>query len=301
MHPAPSRTARSVALYRALETLERSRTPLFRDELARRFLPIGLRAAVGVARIPWIHRTLSWYADQRAPGARTSAIARTRHIDEVVCEFVAGGIRQLVLLGAGYDCRAHRMPQLRACRIFEVDREATQIFKRSRVSADAPEVTYVSVDFLRDDVFVRLREAGWRVAERTLFVWEGVTNYLTREAVTAVLARVGATAPGSAIVFTYVHRGVIDGTVAFEGGDRILRSVRRMREPWTLGFLPSEVGPLVREHGLSLREDLGAEEYRARYLGEAGRGYGFYRIAVAEVAPAQRPRARSSARMALRA
>jgi methyltransferase (TIGR00027 family) len=272
-----------VALYRALETIERSRPPLFRDELAKRFLPVGLRAAVGVARLPGLHRLLSWYADQRAPGARTSAIARTRHIDGVIEELIAGGVRQVVVLGAGYDCRAHRMPQLRHCRIFEVDREATQALKRSRVPADAPHITYVSVDFLRDDVFARLREAGWNGAERTLFVWEGVTNYLTREAVTAVLTRVGGAAPGSAIVFTYVHRGVIDGTVAFEGGDRIVRNVQRMREPWTQGFLPAEVGPLLREHGLLLREDLGADEYRARYLGEAGRGYAFYRIAVAEV------------------
>lgn len=75
------------------------------------------------------------------------------------------------------------------------------------------------------------------------------------------------------------------GSSAFEGGDRIAADVRGMGEPWTLGFLPEEVGPLLESHGLAVREDLGADEYRARYLGEAGRGYGFYRIVRAEVVP----------------
>jgi methyltransferase (TIGR00027 family) len=274
-----------VALYRALETAERSRTPLFRDPLAVRFLSVGLQLAACAAHHPWIHRAVTRYADRRAPGARTSAIARTRFIDDAARAAVVDGVRQVVLLGAGYDCRAHRLPELRECRVFEVDREATQAFKRSRVPPDAPNVSYVGVDFLRDDTFERLRAAGWKGNARTLFVWEGVTNYLTREAVERVLSRIGATAPGSTIVFTYVHRGLLDGSVAFEGGERISANVRGMGEPWTFGLLPDELAPLLRSHGLTLREDAGADDYRARHLGDAGRGYRFYRIACAQVAP----------------
>jgi methyltransferase (TIGR00027 family) len=278
-----SRTALYMALYRALETVERARAPLFRDEWAARFLPPSLRAAVGAAHVPVLHRALSRYADRRAPGARTSAIGRTRFIDDLVQRRAAQGVKQLVLLGAGFDCRAHRMPELRECRVFEVDREATQAFKRRRVPDHANNVRYVSVDFLEEDTFAKLREAGWVDREPSLFVWEGVTNYLTPEAITAVLARVGRTAPGTTIAFTYVHRGVIDGTVGFEGAERILRTVRALGEPWTAGFLPDELVPHLRSCGLTLRQDLGADEYRSRYFGEAMRGYAFYRIAVADV------------------
>jgi methyltransferase (TIGR00027 family) len=278
-----SRTAMYMALYRALETVQRRRTPLFRDRFAVRVLPVQLRAGVWAARRPTLHRWLSRYVDRRAPGARTSAIGRTRFIDDVVRRCVDDGIEQVVMLGAGFDCRAHRMDELRSCRLFEVDRRAMQELKRSRMACDPANVRYVCIDFLKDDTFARLREAGWSERERTLFIWEGVTGYLSEKAVADVLAQVGGAAPGTTIVFTYLHRGVLDGTVGFEGADRMLRTVRALGEPWTFGLAPEEVGPFVGRFGLSLREDLGANEYRARYLHENVCGYAFHRIAVAEV------------------
>ena len=276
-----SRTATYVALYRALETVERSRPPLFRDTFAERFLPARLRVAVSAARVPTLHRWLCRYADLLAPGARTSAIARTGYIDDVVRSRVAGGVSQVAILGAGFDCRVERMSELRACRVFEVDREATQRFKQSRIPQPRANARYVPVDFLADDVFARLREAGWSDRQPTLFLWEGVTNYLTERAVADVLARVGKATPGTVIVFTYVHRGVLDGSTRFDGADRVVRRVRALGEPWTFGLIPDDVPRFVGRFGLRLCEDLGADEYRTRYLGEKGFGYSFYRIAVA--------------------
>ncbi len=272
-----------MALYRALETGERAREPLFHDPLAVRFLPATLHATVRAARVPALRRLVCWYADWRAPGARTSAIGRTRFIDDVVRQRVSRGTRQLVMLGAGFDCRAHRMDELRACRCFEVDREATQAFKRSRVPGSGADVRYVSVDFLKDDVFARLRESGWNDRERTVFIWEGVTNYLTADAVAGVLRGIGGTASGTTVVFTYIHRGVLDGTVTFDGSARMLRNVRALGEPWTFGLAPDEVAPYLARFRLHLLEDLGADEYRERYLHMKMQGYAFYRVAVAEV------------------
>jgi methyltransferase (TIGR00027 family) len=276
-----SRTAMYVALYRALETVERTRAPLFHDPFAVRFLPPQLRLAVAAARLPALGPLLCRYADLRAPGARTSAIARTAFIDDVVRQQVSRGVRQVVILGAGFDCRAARLEELRSRRVFEVDREPTQRFKRARLTEPLEHARYVPVDFLKHDVFARLREAGWSEGEATLFLWEGVTNYLTEPAVAEVLGQVGGAAPGTSIVFTYVHRGVLDGSVPFEGAKAILRNVRALGEPWTFGLLPDEVDPFVRRAGLRIEEDLGADEYRMRYLGDRGIGYAFYRIAVA--------------------
>ena len=278
-----SRTAAFVALYRALETVECRRTPLFRDPFAMRFLPVPLRAAVFAARTPLIQGALARYADLRAPGARTSAIARTAFIDNVVRRALAAGAAQLVILGAGYDTRAQRMPELSRTRVFEVDRQATQEHKLSLLAASRS--VYVPVDFLKDDTFARLASHGWNRAVPTLFIWEGVTNYLDEAAVLRVLKEVGSCAAGSSIVFTYVHRGIIDDSVAFEGAERLLRNLRNMSEPWTFGILPEELEGFVARVGLKLREDLGADEYRARYLPawESMNGYAFYRVAVAEV------------------
>ncbi|HEV2780133.1 MAG TPA: class I SAM-dependent methyltransferase [Actinophytocola sp.] len=278
-----SRTAQYVALYRALETVERRRPPLFSDPYATRFLSPGLNRLVRLARRPRLHALIARYADFRAPGARTSAIGRTRIIDDVLRAAAAAGTRQLVILGAGFDCRAHRLPELAGTEVFEVDRLRTQAEKRARLPEARAGLHYVAVDFLRDDVAERLAAAGWDAARPTAFVWEGVTNYLTRDAVERVLALIGRTAPGGTLVFTYIHGGLLDGSVAFPGGDKMMSNVRTLGEPWTFGLHPHEVAPLLERFGLSPREDLGADDYRRR-TGLPATGYAFYRLAVAEVA-----------------
>jgi hypothetical protein len=63
-----------------------------------------------------------------------------------------------------------------------------------------------------------------------------------------------------------------------------MENVRRMGEPWRFGLLPGEMPQYLSGFGLELEEDLGADAYRARYLGARSgdlRGYAFYRLAVA--------------------
>ncbi|HEX3597889.1 MAG TPA: class I SAM-dependent methyltransferase, partial [Polyangiaceae bacterium] len=171
-----SRTAEYMAIYRALEDGVRERPPLFEDPFAASFLRPALRRTTKLARFRRLRSALERYADFRAPGARTSAIARTRFIDDVVREGVRGGCQQVVILGAGYDCRAHRLAELRGCTVFEVDRAETQDVKRARLER-APtyaEVNYVAIDFSRDDLEACLVRAGWRSTEPSVFVWEGV-------------------------------------------------------------------------------------------------------------------------------
>jgi methyltransferase (TIGR00027 family) len=300
---ATSRTAEYVALYRALETTEVTREPLFRDPFAALFLAPPLSRALRLARVGSLRAVLQRYADWRAPGARSSAIARTRLIDDVVRSAIEQGMQQMVLLGAGYDCRAHRLSELRDTRVFEVDRAETQAAKREGIESARElgtrrDVRYVPVDFGKDDLAASLRAAGWDRTRASIFVWEGVTNYLTEADVATVLTPIGGAAPGTLLVFTYVHRGVIDGTARFDGADKLLRNVRRLGEPWTFGLRPDEVGDFLARFGLELEEDLGADEYRRRYLGGGSRdlrGYGFYRVAVARVHAAmedESPRAR---------
>jgi len=287
-----SKTAEYVALYRALETSETAREPLFRDPFAELFLSPSLRRVLRLARVRPLRSSLLRYADWRAPGARSSTIGRTRVIDDAVVRATNEGAKQVVLLGAGYDCRAHRLAELRDARVFEVDRRETQAAKRARVEGAAAlgarrDVRYVTVDFARDDLAARLAAAGWDAGRPSIFVWEGVTGYLDEAAVESVLRFVGGTAPGTTLIFTYLHRGVIDGSVRFEGADKLVRNVRRLGEPWTFGLVPGEVGSFVARFGLRLEDDLGADEYRERTLGtrEPGlRGYAFYRLAIARVA-----------------
>jgi Leucine carboxyl methyltransferase len=113
------------------------------------------------------------------------ASARIWFFDAAVDRYLPD-VAQFVILGAGFDTRAYRLPSDTRVRVFEVDSPQTQLVKREtlqKVGIDSSAVTFVAADFEKDDWLVCLSAAGFAAGERTLFLWEGVTMYLTREAV----------------------------------------------------------------------------------------------------------------------
>jgi len=287
-----SRTAEYMAFYRALESTRPHSKRLFTDAFAIHFLRPSLRRAAVLSRIPYLAAVVAWYADRKAPGARTSAIARTRLIDDIVSEALRDGIRQVVILGAGFDCRIYRLSDISSVAAFEVDHPATVAAKLSRLRdlrVQFPaNVRFVEIDFDRQNLAETLRQEGFDSGRRAIFVWEGVTNYLTDTAVDAVLRYVAGCACGSRLVFTYVHRGALDGSGIFPDAAQIMSNVAELGEPWTFGLLPEELPTYLRERGLRLNSDDGARQYRKAQFGEAAEsmtGYDFYHVAVATVPP----------------
>ena len=280
-----------MALFRALESARPVGARLFEDRFARGFLGPWLALALRAARVPLLGAVVPWFIDRKWPGARSSGIARTRLIDDMLGAALADGIGQVVILGAGFDCRAYRLPALARARVLEVDHPDTSAAKREHLGrllgAPPAHVTFVALDFDRQDLAAALAAAGFDRARRTFFVWEGVTNYLTEGAVDAVLRFVGGTARDGRLCFTYVHRGVLDGSTRFEGTERLALTLARAGEPWTFGLDPAALPGYLEARGLRLLEDLGATEYRARYMPSGGlgmTGYEFYRVALARVA-----------------
>jgi len=174
--------------------------------------------------------------------------------------------------------------------VFEVDHPATGALKRRHLQQVLPaipeNVRFAGIDFNRENLCEVLAKNGLATAEAVLFLWEGVTNYLTEESVDAVLRYAGSCSPGSRIVFTYVHRGVLDGSVAFFGGKKIRGDVATLGEPWTFGFDPAELPAYLHARNLKLAYDAGAREYRIECFGDRGaklKGYEFYHVATAHV------------------
>src|SRR5215813_7239971 len=159
-----SRTAEYMALYRALDSVRSPGRRLFMDPFAIHFLRPSLQRAAMLARVPYLADAVAWYADRRAPGARTSAIARTRRIDDVVSQALTEGIRQVVILGAGFDCRLYRLSGLDGVSAFEVDHPATLAAKLSRLRSvlrKLPDgVRYVEIDFDRERLGEVLKHSG---------------------------------------------------------------------------------------------------------------------------------------------
>ena len=286
----PSRTAEYMALFRALEDVRPARERRFADPFARGFLTPPLRALVGLARIPGVAALACRLIDRRWPGVRTSAVARTRFLDDRVARAVAGGAHQVVILGAGFDARPYRLPALRDCAVFEVDHPATQARKRRRLEASphriASNVRFVPTDFAREKAETTLAAAGYDATRRTLFLWEGVTNYLSDAAVDETLRGCAQAAPESEILFTYIHRAVLDNPGSFHGTAHVVEALASAGERWTFGLDPARLDAYLAERGLHLLEDVGASEYRALCYGAAAatmRGYEFYRIVRARV------------------
>lgn len=181
-----------------------------RDPHAEALLPApfsqALRAARTVVRDrPLLERAISLASVDTF--AHTSL--RTEAIDHAVERAVAAGIRQMVLVGAGLDARAYRLESLRDVTVYEVDHPATQKLKKAKakgIPAKSESTVHVAVDFARDRLADALDAAGHDAAQKTLWVWEGVTMYLPREAMRETLYVLSRrSAPGSRLVVTYAE------------------------------------------------------------------------------------------------
>jgi methyltransferase (TIGR00027 family) len=285
-----SRTAEQNALFRALESSRPARERICDDPFARQFLTWPLTLVARIAGIPGVARFVSSFIDRRWPGVRSSVVARTRLIDDVIATALDKDIEQLVILGAGFDSRPYRMSRLSAIEVFEVDHPGTQAAKQGVVkrllSAPPKHVRFVAIDFKRDDLTSTMCLAGYRDSARTFILWEGVTNYLTDGAVDSTLRWCSRASAGSLILFTYVHRDILTRPSAFVGTKNLFASLEKAGEMFTFGMEPSHVPQYLAERGLSLERDVGAAEYRERYFGAEARnmrGHEFYRVALASV------------------
>lgn len=287
----PSRTAELMAVQRGLESCRHPDERLFEDPYAKSFVSPAWRIALFLSQQVILRKAIEAAYDLMAgPGPRASAIARTRLIDDLLEELVPS-VDQVVILGAGYDTRSYRLACLSGPRVFEVDHPFTQQAKRS-VMGHAGEsgrsgLTYVPVDFETDDLVDSLFEAGFTAEEPSLFLWEGVTQYLSDDAIDTTFAALRTcTKAKNLLLFTYVDRAVISGELAeFPEAARWLRGVDRRGEPWLFGVAPEEVSEFLKDRGFELRRDQSTYQAGERYFVPVRRkdkGSRLYHVALAQ-------------------
>lgn len=253
---SPSRTAAFVAAARQLGQLLPESVRLVDDPYGAAFVSPAIAA--------WVDQRV----DRLRPLASAPGIAqwilymqvRTRVIDDALREFVAGGGNQLVLLGAGYDCRALRLPELAGARVLEVDHPATQARKRSvldRIGARSA-AEYVTWDFegrAMEDLPDVLDEAGLDLTAPVFTIWEGVTMYLTEPAIDASLRAIRAwSAPGSRLALTYFAKSRIEQPSLLTRAMKAV--VATFGEPWKFGWIPEELPAFLAERDFSLLRDI---------------------------------------------
>jgi methyltransferase (TIGR00027 family) len=273
----PSRTAQFVTLGRAVADAGLSHVPDFRDPTARVF-----RSEKGAASLAKTEaKARAGKRSMRLEMARVMAdmiALRTLAIDASVRDAVGRGAKQIVILGAGYDGRAWRMPELTGVKVFEVDHPATQGDKRAHRAELPPAkgiVIFVAMDFLRESLGTVLDRAGHDRASPTCWIWEGVVMYLSRDVVRSTLAGIAErSATGSTLIVNYhtIHRRLFA---------RLM--FRLIGEPQISAWSPDEMAADLRSVGFIVREDSSMADWNNRFAqGKARVDRGAYmRIAIA--------------------
>jgi methyltransferase (TIGR00027 family) len=201
--------------------------------------------------------------------AYSNVITRSRYTEDALKAAVDSGIRQYILIGAGFDSFILRRPAFAAdLDIFEIDHPATQQLKRQRISElgiSLPDsVHFIAADLSTESLAEALSRSAFKADQLSFFSWLGVTMYLTRAANLATLRSIaGGALAGSELVFTYIDERMLDSN---SESFRALQSrVSSIGEPFLSGFDPKVIGQTLKECGLELFEDLDGDQIGFRY------------------------------------
>jgi methyltransferase (TIGR00027 family) len=270
----PSITAELTAAVRAAESLRPKHKRVCYDPLAKSFL--GFPFSI-LAKNRLLVKLVLWEVERIAPGISSEVIARTRYIDDRLNACIKDGIRQLVILGAGYDTRAYRFDELKgSVKVYELDFPATQKVKMQRVKkilrALPQNVIYVPIDFEKDPLNMKLQEHGYNRNLQTLFIWEGVTYYLTPQAIDNTLAFIAENSgEGSSVIFDYAFQSLLDGTSELKQLNLLLKAYERVgtvitSEHFLSGFKEGTVENFLLEKGFLVIENVTGEYFDRAYF-----------------------------------
>lgn len=267
-------TAQGVAKQRLIETLAKSDKRVINDPYADRFvMGAGFIKLMG-------HKFSAWFGKKLAPGLHEHLIARTRFIDDLIEKAANSGAEQYVILGAGYDLRAHRLDLPSSLRIFEVDQAEVQARKRSKLPeniTNAANVTYVTVDFTHQSLAEQLTAAGFDNSKPTIFTLEGVSQYITKEAVSSTIEELATLIQTTSATFfiSYVDELLNKDPEAcfgtgYPNAARRAETIKilsaKVGEPWISFYTAEEIASLLSRNGFSVTENVTVEDLNSLYF-----------------------------------
>jgi len=277
-----SRTALITSLMRALHT-RLDPAPLINDLWADRLVPQAARDSLRQLAVghldPEILERLSAAGSRdpvldtalRARATYAGVIIRTRYSEDALQAAVRRGVRQYLIIGAGFDSFSLRQPAFaRDLEVYEIDHPATQDLKRRRLDECGIKlpnnVHLISADLANEALGSVLARSPFRTNETAFVSLLGVTLYLARETNLATFRAIASsTAPGSELVFTYVEQSEFEANRTSGSFGKVQTSAAALGEPWVSGFEPARLAEDLHGTGLNLLEDLNGAQMRARY------------------------------------
>ncbi len=259
-----SRSAEGVAGVRAIETLKPASERIISDPYARALIRGGLMFSIS----KWIIES-GWY-ERMVPGALAFIIGRERYIDDYLKACLGEGLDQVVILGAGFDTRAYRISGVERTRVFEVDQPATQAVKLERlrkvVHPLPTHVTFVPADLNSQALGERLESSGYDEHDKTLFIWQGVTYFLTPEGIDSTLAFIANhSGPNSAVIFDYVYNETLH-TTSQGYGKALARAGKVSGESYVFGIDRGRAGLFLAQRGFCDVLDVPLEDVKLKYF-----------------------------------
>lgn len=262
--PGPDPTAVRVALWRALHLYADPSPHVLEDDVGLRLVDPG---------DDWrLQPDMNPLARARV---RASMVARSRFIEDLAVERSAHGVCQYVILGAGLDSFAQRRPGAAAgLTIFEIDQPRTQAWKRRRLvelGFGIPAwLRLVPVDFEAGTSWRKALEvAGFDAVRPAVVAATGLSMYLTREAVAALLRDTASLAPGSTLAMTFQLPTDLLEPEERPGREMTLKAAQAMGTPFVSLFSPREITAMALDAGFRDVRHISAPDMAARYF--AGR------------------------------
>jgi methyltransferase (TIGR00027 family) len=255
-----SSTAEGMALVRAIEASRPEGKRICYDPIARSLIN-GFSYTMSKLVID------SGLYTRLAGGTIEFITARERYFDDFLKACLSEGFDQVVILGAGFDTRAYRIAGIEKTRVFEVDHPAIQEAKLKRLKKVIDplpgHVSFVPVDFNIQTLAERLIASGYNEQGKTLFIWQGVTMYLTAEGVDSTLAFIGNHSRlGSAVIFDYFTNEFLRGPEV----KKIRRLMRVIGEEHIFGIDQGQLEPFLTRRGFRDVRNADVEELKRRYF-----------------------------------
>jgi methyltransferase (TIGR00027 family) len=259
-----SGSAAGVAMMRAIEAQKPEGSRICDDPYAHALMQGGFLYSL----LKWMIE--SGLYDRLAPGAVSFVVGRERYIDDFLKTCLSEGLDQVVLMGAGYDTRPYRIPGIGKTRVFEIDQAATQEDKLKRLEKVIhplpTNVTFLPMDFNTQSLGERLNSAGYNEDSKTLFIWQGVTYFLTNAGVENTLSFIANhSGPGSAVVFDYFYNEILRDPHRNEV-QAMRRTARAFGEDYTFGIDRGQVEPFLTQRGFRDVTDMTMEDLQRVYF-----------------------------------
>jgi len=265
------KTGNGVAMIRSMMMLYPEEKRLYEDCYSEKLLPLLYRFYLNKMRNPKKLKSMMKKAEKKSPGVMGWFFCRDRYVDDVLNECLnKKEIDTIVNLGAGMDCRAYNIPGIEKLRYFEVDHPTVikkKMKKMKKILGELPDhVVYVPIDFQKKTLDDALKDAGYNLNSKTFFIWEAVTQYISKEANDSTFKYIGQAAPGSKLVFSYVIKSFFEGKYNNDGIKKLAKRFVKKNNPiFISGFDPIEMKDYLSKYSLTLIEDIDSVKMQERY------------------------------------